>query len=102
MLDGRAGWKQLPPIQSFEASRIMPQQSDALHKIGRDAGPHQHPLLVVVGVPIVGGQLLVVPDQLAGLDVQRNRRVAVEIGGCGVRDGVRRTVARESRRQVDQ
>ncbi len=43
------------------------------------AGANQNAFLVVVGVPVVAGQFLEVPDQLAGLDVERQRRVAVEL-----------------------
>ena len=35
--------------------------------IGADAGVHENALVIVIRVPVVAGQLLVVPDELAGL-----------------------------------
>ncbi len=48
--------------------------------VGIDQRAQQDALLVVIGVPVVARQLLVVPDELSGRDVERDRRVAVEIG----------------------
>ena len=46
--------------------------------IGADFGVDQRSLVDMVGIPIVAGQMLVVPDELAGIDVERERAVAVE------------------------
>src|SRR5262249_4672742 len=53
--------------------------------------------LVTAGVPAVAGELVVVPDELAGLDVERERRIAVEIGRRGEGNGVGTAVARKPR-----
>ena len=54
---------------------------DPLHRagIGIDRGPQQRSLVDVVGIPVVAGQVLVIPDELAGIDVQRHRRVRVQV-----------------------
>ena len=61
---------------------------DPLHelRIGTDRRAHQHALVRVVQVPVVARQMLVVPDELAGVGIQRDRRIAVEIGGRGERN----------------
>ena len=41
--------------------------------IGIDTRAHQDALLIVVRVPVVAGQLLVVPRELSGADIERNR-----------------------------
>ena len=54
---------------------------DPLHglRIGADACAHQRSFMREVGVPVVGGQMLVVPGQFPGVRIQRDCRIAVEI-----------------------
>ena len=63
---------------------------DPLHvpRIGIDDRADQRLFLVDVHVPVVAGQMLVVPDELARVGVERDRRVAVEIGRRMARDRV--------------
>src|SRR5690606_4539978 len=58
-------------------------RADPLHVlgIGIDDGADQHLLLVDVHVPVIARQMLVVPDELARIDVERDRGVAVEVRG---------------------
>jgi hypothetical protein len=55
---------------------------DPLHvpRVGLDDGTDEHFLFVDVHVPVVAGQVLVVPHELAGVRLQRYGRVAVQIG----------------------
>ena len=55
-------------INPFDESRVRAH-----------AGADEKAFLVVVGIPVVAGQFLVMPDQLAGLDAERHGRVAVEL-----------------------
>ena len=48
-------------------------------RIGIDRGPHQHSFVRVVQVPVIARQMLVVPDELAGVGIERHGRIAVEI-----------------------
>jgi hypothetical protein len=50
-------------------------------RIGTDLGVDQGPLVNMIGIPIVAGQMLIIPDELAGIDVERERAVAVELRG---------------------
>src|SRR2546426_952085 len=45
--------------------------------VGVQARAHEDALVVVIRIPVVAGKLLVVPDELARLDVERNGRIAV-------------------------
>ena len=56
--------------------------------IGIDDGADQGLLVRDVHVPVVAGQMLVVPDELARVGIQRDRRVAVEVGRRVARDRV--------------
>ncbi len=58
---------------------------DPLHelRIGTHGCAEQRPLVCVVFVPVVARQVLVVPRKLARRRIQRERRVAVQIGRCG-------------------
>lgn len=62
-------------------------------RIGIDARANEGSLVDVIEVPVVAGQVLVVPDELAGLDVDGDGGVAVELGGSGTWDGVDVAVA---------
>src|SRR5271165_6537972 len=62
-----------------------------------DAGVHENALVIVIRVPVVAGKLLVVPDELAGLHVERDRRVAIEVGRRGQRHSVGAAVPRQPR-----
>ena len=76
-------------IDPFDESRVRAH-----------AGANQDAFLVVVGVPIVAGQFLEVPHQLAGLDVERHGRVAIELCRRCLGDGVVAAVAFESRVRI--
>ncbi len=58
-------------------------------RIRVDRRSKQRPLVRVVLVPIVARQMLVVPGELAGVGIQRDGRIAVEIGGRKRRDRIR-------------
>ncbi len=60
-------------------------------RVGVERRPDQRLLMVDVHVPVVTGQVLVVPDELARAGTQRHRRVAVEVGRRRARN--RRVVA---------
>jgi hypothetical protein len=47
-------------------------------QLGVDEGALVGPILV----PVVAGEVLVIPQQLAGVGIERQRRVAVEVGGA--------------------
>ena len=47
-------------------------------RVGRDRGLHQQPLEGMVEVPVID-DVLVVPDDLAGVGVERERRVVVQV-----------------------
>ena len=40
-------------------------------------------------IPVIPWQMLVIPGQLAGVSIERHRRIAVQLGGRESRDGVR-------------
>ena len=54
---------------------------DPAHRggIGRDRRVHQQTLKRVVEVPVVV-QVLVIPDDLAGIGIERERRVVIQVG----------------------
>src|SRR5690606_37934897 len=54
-----------------------------LVRVGRDLDVHDHALERVVEVPVVTRQVLVVPDDLARVDVDGQRAVGVEDGVAG-------------------
>src|ERR1019366_3096238 len=56
--------------------------------IGREARVDESALVGVVGIPIVAGQVLVIPGEFAGGGIEGDGGVAVEIGGRGTGDGV--------------
>ena len=51
----------------------------------------------MIEIPIVARQVLVVPHELAGLDIDGDGRVAVELGRCGARNGIDVAVALPAR-----
>ncbi len=53
--------------------------------IGIQPRADQRALVGVIGVPVVAGEMLIVPDELPGLGVERDGRVAVKIRrrACG-------------------
>src|SRR5262249_62118751 len=50
-----------------------------------DWGPRVRGIVDVAEVAVGPRQMLVIPFELAGLDVERQRRIAVEVGGRGPR-----------------
>ena len=54
---------------------------DPLHelRIGADARADQRPLVGVIEVPVIARDVLVIPRQLAGVDVKGNGKIAIEI-----------------------
>src|SRR5262249_53451887 len=55
--------------------------------IGIERGAQQRSLVDVVEIPIVPRQMLVVPFELPGLDIERQGRIGIEIGGRGLCGG---------------
>ena len=66
-------------------------------RVGVQARAHEDALLVVIRIPIVAGKLLVVPEELARRDLERNGRIAVEIGRRGERYGIGAAMTRKPR-----
>src|SRR2546426_9632930 len=66
-------------------------------RVGVQARANEDALMVVIRIPIVAGKLLVIPDELARLDVERNGRIAVEIGRRGERYGIGAAMTRKAR-----
>ncbi len=60
---------------------------------GIEGGGDQDAIVGPVFIPIVAGQMLVVPVQLAGVGVDRDGRIAEQIGGGVRRNGVEIAVA---------
>ena len=57
-------------------------------RIGIQSRPQQSSFVRVIGIPIVAGQMLVIPGELAGSGIDRDGGIAVEIGRGGARNGV--------------
>ena len=76
---------------------------DPAHRVGvgRDRGVEQHPLEGVVEVPVVV-QVLVVPDDLAGVGVEGEGRVVVQVREVGAAEHELRGRRGDRRAGVDQ
>src|SRR5580704_10599095 len=58
---------------------IAPEMSYDLAALAVDRGVVEQMNAVLVGVPRVVRRVLVMPDELAGLDIDRHRRIRIEI-----------------------
>jgi hypothetical protein len=66
-------------------------------RIGTDFGVNQQAFVIVIGVPIIARQFLVIPIELAGLDIERDGGIAEQIDGRFDRHGIGRAVPRQPR-----
>ena len=48
-------------------------------RIGADGGPHQNSFVRVIHIPVVARQMLVIPNELAGIGIERHGRIAVKV-----------------------
>ena len=97
-IEGKGGGPEklaLIPIEHPESSRLSHRNHDfpllAARNLGVDpfhsrgigikGGSNEDSLLSVVGVPVIPGQMLVIPDQLTGFRIQGDGRIAVKFRG---------------------
>ena len=72
----------------FFAARNIGIEPLHVLRVGIEFFADQRALVRVVHVPIVGGQMLVIPFELARFRIERDGGVAVKIGGRGARGAV--------------
>src|SRR5262249_43790624 len=92
---------QIPPASPTSTNvALLPARNigvDPFHRGGIwiERGAQQRSLVDVVEIPIVPRQMLVVPFELPGLDIEPPRRIGIEIGGRGLRGALRAAVTFE-------